>query len=273
VSRRDADADRLLAEIAGDPSDDHARQVYADLLIERGDPRGTFISRQLQPTGRDHKAELALLRKHAKRWLGPLAELVGGELEVDGDDYFDQHTHFDRGFLACCTFDGTAPRLRSLATEPMLATVEHLGLPRHNPHQKFLDSFEAFLNTAPLPALRSLEVSGSMVALVLAAPIAKRLEALRITGSSPSAFAAAAHAGLPALRTLWFRLDGGVVADEVTFGAVELALSRPLLERLEVEVYQAHASYQRHAGEWGVQLAKIRGEKMAQRLERLVRSG
>jgi uncharacterized protein (TIGR02996 family) len=34
---------RFLAAIAADPSDDEARLVYADWLIERGDPRGEYL--------------------------------------------------------------------------------------------------------------------------------------------------------------------------------------------------------------------------------------
>jgi uncharacterized protein (TIGR02996 family) len=267
--RGNGTAPRLLAAIAEDLTDDHARQVYADLLMERGDPRGTFIAMQLGAP-RDERAELALLKKHATRWLGPLAGLVGRELGI-GRDYFDRRTRFERGFVTCCTIDSTAPRLRALATEPVLATLEHVGLPRNTPHRQFLESLEVFLDNAALPALRSLEVSGNTVALVLASAHAKRLEALRITGSSSAALAQAAAATLPDLRTLWFRLEGGVVADEVTFEAAKQALSRPSLERLEVEVYQAHASYRRTAGRWTVTVSNIRGVQMAGRLEQLVR--
>jgi uncharacterized protein (TIGR02996 family) len=266
--RDDNNAQRLLAAIAEDPSDDHARQVYADLLIERGDPRGTFISMQLARERRNHKAEFALLKKHARHWIRPLAGLVERDVGI-GFDHFDRRTRFERGFLACCTIGTTAPRLMALADKPILSTVEHLGVPRNSPHKKLLDSFETFLQRAPLPALRSLEVTAPMVALVLADPIAKRLDALGITGSSPAAFAAAARSRLSGLRTLWFKLDGGTVADEETYEAVERALERPTLERLEVEVYQAHASYRRVEGRWTVEMSEIRGQLMAKRLEQL----
>jgi uncharacterized protein (TIGR02996 family) len=41
------DEDALLAAVIANPDDDEPRAVYADHLIEHGDPRGTFISLQL----------------------------------------------------------------------------------------------------------------------------------------------------------------------------------------------------------------------------------
>jgi uncharacterized protein (TIGR02996 family) len=41
------DADALLAEIRTNPADDRTRLVYADVLQQRGDPRGELIALQL----------------------------------------------------------------------------------------------------------------------------------------------------------------------------------------------------------------------------------
>ena len=38
----------LLAEVIANPANIDARQVYADWLIEQSNPRGTFISQQIQ---------------------------------------------------------------------------------------------------------------------------------------------------------------------------------------------------------------------------------
>lgn len=68
--------DALLAAILADPDSDEARRVYADLLVERGDPRGDFIHLELALDGRlsiRRRAQLAPQREelyaaHRKRW-------------------------------------------------------------------------------------------------------------------------------------------------------------------------------------------------------------
>ena len=70
----------LLEAIYANPDDDAPRLVYADWLQERGDPRGEFIAMQLS-SKRDPAAENALVKKHKKAWLGPLASILGGDLE------------------------------------------------------------------------------------------------------------------------------------------------------------------------------------------------
>jgi uncharacterized protein (TIGR02996 family) len=87
------DGPALLAAIYQAPRDDAPRQVYADFLLERGDPRGEFINLQLVRaagggtiTGK--KRENALLRSYVDEWLGAIAPAI-------------QKTHrvFERGFL------------------------------------------------------------------------------------------------------------------------------------------------------------------------------
>lgn len=68
-------AQALLAEIYAAPDDDGPRSVYADALIERGDPRGTFIALQLARV-RDRRPlpsteEQALLDEHWLAWGSP----------------------------------------------------------------------------------------------------------------------------------------------------------------------------------------------------------
>ena len=58
--------DDLLAQIAAAPDDDAPRAVYADLLLQRGDPRGEFI--QLQLAHADSDREHELLRAHEAAW-------------------------------------------------------------------------------------------------------------------------------------------------------------------------------------------------------------
>ena len=71
----------LLAAIHAEPQIDEHRRVYADWLAERGDPRGEFIHLQLA-AGDGHVTEdararmRALVRAHAKAWLGPLDRVL-----------------------------------------------------------------------------------------------------------------------------------------------------------------------------------------------------
>ncbi|HEU0034436.1 MAG TPA: TIGR02996 domain-containing protein [Kofleriaceae bacterium] len=98
---------RLLAEIAANPDDDAPRLVYADLLIERGDPRGEFIRLQCgeQTQERRDQAE-ALLRAHGAAWTAE-AGLV--------------KAYFQRGFptslFAAC--DKLVAQAEGLRTQPI----------------------------------------------------------------------------------------------------------------------------------------------------------
>lgn len=77
---------RLLAQIIESPGDLVLRQVYADLLLDRGDPRGELIALQL--AGRDPDRAAQLVAAHAERWIAPLLPWV----EVS-------RCRFDHGFL------------------------------------------------------------------------------------------------------------------------------------------------------------------------------
>jgi uncharacterized protein (TIGR02996 family) len=85
--------------IVADPDDLGLRRVYADLLVERGDPRGEFVHAQLALDGAvgDRRAELLelcerLLERHFAQWVAPLpasradVRFVRGFVEVWGCD-------------------------------------------------------------------------------------------------------------------------------------------------------------------------------------------
>ena len=115
--------DALLAAIYADPDDDAPRHVLADALIDRGDPRGEFISMQLARGRKDVRIarELELQQAHAGEWLGALASVI----DV-------RRSKFERGFLSHASIvPNTKKQLRQLATEPGWATVERFitGVP------------------------------------------------------------------------------------------------------------------------------------------------
>ncbi|MCB9677680.1 MAG: TIGR02996 domain-containing protein [Alphaproteobacteria bacterium] len=75
----------LLAAIYAHPEDDAPRQIYADWLTERDDPRGEFITLQLRG---EEKEAAKLLKGHEREWLGPLEPMLRKDVV------------FERGFPA-----------------------------------------------------------------------------------------------------------------------------------------------------------------------------
>jgi uncharacterized protein (TIGR02996 family) len=108
----------LLDQIYAAPEEDAPRLVYADWLIERGDPLGTFIALQLE---RDPKrepvssTEQALVDEHWSTWIG-----------TPGDVLEHRHVAFERGMWSACELVGVA-NLDELDTgAPSWGTVRRL---------------------------------------------------------------------------------------------------------------------------------------------------
>jgi uncharacterized protein (TIGR02996 family) len=102
-------AEDFLADIWANPKDDGPREVFADWLMERGDPRGELIVLQIsraRGVSNDEgvKRERKLLAEHARTWLGVLAPVV-------------KNFVFERGFMARCEV-----MWRRLAEQPALMT-------------------------------------------------------------------------------------------------------------------------------------------------------
>ncbi|HEU0030455.1 MAG TPA: TIGR02996 domain-containing protein [Kofleriaceae bacterium] len=135
----------LYAAVYARPDDDQRRSVLADALQELGDPRGELIALQLV-RGRDDKPsrrERALLKQHARAWLGEIAPIV-----------VPKSVAFERGFLAKCavTARGIASAA-SLTSRPEWATVEELDVERWDAHQ-----IQALANAMPvLRVLRGIQ--------------------------------------------------------------------------------------------------------------------
>ena len=68
----------LFAAVFANPDDEGARQVLADALMEQGDPRGEFMSLQLQPrrTQRSERRMDKLLERHRAEFLRGLEPMV-----------------------------------------------------------------------------------------------------------------------------------------------------------------------------------------------------
>ena len=100
--------EELLAAIHASPSDDAPRAVYAELLQERGDPRGEFIALQLaaKRTKEGRAREKELLAEYAARWVEPLGAKKAS-------------AKFERGFVVACDVEEKS----ALATNPAWSTV------------------------------------------------------------------------------------------------------------------------------------------------------
>jgi uncharacterized protein (TIGR02996 family) len=89
-------ADDFFAEIWAAPDDVGVREVFADWLIERGDPRGELITLQLaraRGTASEAgvKRERALLVEHTRAWLGALDPVIS-----------KSRCYFEGGFVTRC---------------------------------------------------------------------------------------------------------------------------------------------------------------------------
>ncbi len=112
------EADRWLASVWAAPDDDGVRSVAADALLEQGDPWGELISLQLLGGAKDREAEL--IRKHGRRFAGPIAEVCAIANMV-----------FERGFLATCDIGRHMVGRRfweEVASAPHWATVRSVKL-------------------------------------------------------------------------------------------------------------------------------------------------
>ncbi|MBA2543289.1 MAG: TIGR02996 domain-containing protein [Deltaproteobacteria bacterium] len=133
-------ADEFLREIWATPNDDGLREVFADWLQERGDPRGEFITlqltrlrtiaksrapasgmvlRQLNPQMAEAFArEKALLTEHRRAWSVPFEATLA-----------HPKSKFDRGFLSTAHVHWRKlSSLPPLMTHPAWATVQQFQI-------------------------------------------------------------------------------------------------------------------------------------------------
>ena len=113
----------LLVAVYENPDDDGVREVYADALLELGDPRGEFIVLQFRRhrgetlTPAELKQEAALQKKHVKEWLGPLYDVL-----------YTTHLEFRRGFLHGAQIRPVAKALPAARNHPAWSTLRELNM-------------------------------------------------------------------------------------------------------------------------------------------------
>ncbi len=123
--------DLLWERIVASPEDLEARLIYADALMERGDPSGEFIALQCSRSeeAEPSERERALLQAHGRKWLGRAGLLLNVE-----------QVSFVRGAAVSADLGGQrswlsrgAPVWEWALSEPLWATVGRLELGAHFP--------------------------------------------------------------------------------------------------------------------------------------------
>ncbi len=221
-AKRDSE-EKVLAEIYEDPRADGPRLVYADLLLERGDPRGELITLQFERRDKgldeSRKArERWLMKQHMKTWLGGLAPAVSNTQSYS-------RTTFERGFVALADIYGSAEKQLPLTwNEPGWATVEEL----HGPYK------HQIFERAPLRGLLRIAEGANLELLALFARVPEKFRLLEeLELHVPDELGPVARdairkcAGMTSLRVLTVLVDD-LRPDDVTWLATEAALASPL---------------------------------------------
>jgi uncharacterized protein (TIGR02996 family) len=110
----------LLRAVYENLDDDGARRVYADWLVEQGDPRGELIALQVAratqalPLAAERR-EVELLWKHGRAWLAPFARQIGA-------------FRFERGFLVECELKALTKKMVGHASWATVRSVRLVGV-------------------------------------------------------------------------------------------------------------------------------------------------
>jgi uncharacterized protein (TIGR02996 family) len=95
------DGEDHIAAIRAAPDDDAPRLVYADWLLERGDPRGVLIILQCGPATEESKRRVReLLQLHQTQWLGAVAYVTRTQIWERGFLVAAELTRRERGVVA-----------------------------------------------------------------------------------------------------------------------------------------------------------------------------
>lgn len=209
---------QLLAAVLATPADDAPRAVYADWLLERGDPRGEFITLQLALARRANAAKQAradaLLARHRLEWTEALRQL-------------SLKQRFERGFvfeleLKATTFVLEAARLFSLA--PLTSVILRAA---ELPVLKKVVALPQLSRLTHLGLDRAVGDAGAR--LLAGAPGLRQLEGLRCAGCgfTSEGYAALLDA-MPALKTLRVRaVDDALAALVLPRKRLVLQAARP----------------------------------------------
>ena len=178
-------APELVRAILDAPDDDAPRLVYADWLMERGDPRGEHIALQCRPArfeGDVFERAWRLEAEHAVMWLAPLRALLADPAPM----------HFTRGFVERLVLDA-GDWIAHGAAICELTPVREVELRR-------VESLAAVLATPATARLRAIEVRGQRLEIgdLARVPPLPRLESLALLDCRLPSLALQQLAALPA---------------------------------------------------------------------------
>lgn len=123
--------DLLWERVVASPEDTEARLIYADALMERGDPKGEFIALQCsrKQEATPGERERALLQEHGRAWLGRAGLLFNAD-----------HVSYVRGTAVSADLGGQrswlsrgAPVWEWALSAPLWATLGRLELGAYFP--------------------------------------------------------------------------------------------------------------------------------------------
>lgn len=184
-NRQATTPEELLALVYADPDDDGARLVYADLLVERGDPRGAFILLQFQARGgtltdKQWTRMNALQRKHQKVWLRSIWPAFGNNKGLVDKDA----VQFERGFPVSARVRQPRRAPSDLWDQPEWSTLRRLeGSCVLGPSMRGLEEAILFGESrfaGDVPRLRRLQVVASRALLTSEWPELPALTALTL---------------------------------------------------------------------------------------------
>jgi len=148
--------ERLLAAIYADPARDEPRLVYADWLLDRGDPRGELIVLQCDRARRGDETpsarERELLEANRHLWAGGLRDTI-----------FPSEAVFTRGFLSSVWLSSW-PNDATVG-DPSWSTVEHMTCRSPDP---LGPRFDRLLVDAPLRSLVAVKQLSTYDAIAVA---------------------------------------------------------------------------------------------------------
>lgn len=182
----------LHAAVLAAPDEDAPRLVYADWLLERGDPRGELITTQVTIAKRPDDAALLerereLMRLHRVTWIEPVRRMW---------------PRFNRGFVEAISIDALELEIGDAICDACIRELEVRAVQKSQ-------RFDPLVAALPRTAVRKIAVHYGQLptfafAEVLEAPELARLEALAFQSVElDRALLPVLHAAaLPALREL-----------------------------------------------------------------------
>jgi hypothetical protein len=170
------------------PVGEAARQVLADELVEKGDPRGEFIALQSAPATKESLArQRGLLKQHEKKWLGQLAGLL-----------VKDQTVWERGYPVKLVFADKRGLIERATGAPELATVRWLAL-QHGLGKELA----TFLTHDVLKGLRALHgLHGFQLEALFEHASGQMTHIEELVGDSRKELQPKLHAEFPKLRVL-----------------------------------------------------------------------